>query len=407
MLNISEPEPIESGFFAKPIFNLAFRSFFLLASLFSIFSLLAWASTLNGLMQLPSTGLSGLIWHTHEMLFAFAATVAVGFILTAVQTWTGVSSVKGKPLAILIFVWLLTRALIWTNTELAIYLAITTSFIWWVLVIRHFSRIVFSANNQRNYLFIQVLTAIACLNLTILVADINGYSALALHLARTAVLLFCLLMTLVGGRVIPFFTVRGAGTPPAGSITLLEKILLPLMTLSAALYAISYLAELSFIIGILLIMVAVIQFIRVSKWHSLKTVSVPLLWSLHVSYLAMPIGLILMGASYFTQAVSFSSGLHTVTVGAIGLMILAMMSRVSLGHTGRKLEIKPIVTLSFIAMVLATVVRVVMPELGLHMMGWTISALLWCFAFVCFLLVYMPILFAPRADLSSHIKAKT
>ncbi len=401
MLNINEPEPVESGLFAKPIFNLAFRSFFLLASLFSIFSLAMWASALNGLLQLSTSGLSGLIWHTHEMLFAFAATVAVGFVLTAVQTWTGVSSVKGKPLAMLIAIWLLTRGLIWLNTELSIYAAIITSALWWLLVISQFSRIVFSVNNQRNYLFIPVLTAIACLNLTILIADINSYSALALHLARTAVILFCLLMTLVGGRVIPFFTVRGAGTPPAGSIAILEKTLLPLMALTTALYALSYLIELSLIIGTMLILVALIQLVRISKWHSLKTLSVPLLWSLHISYLAMPVGLLLMGSSYFTASVSFSSGLHTVTVGAIGLMILAMMSRVALGHTGRKLEIKPVITLSFVAMVLATILRVLLPEMGMHIMGWTLSALLWCFAFVCFLLVYVPILSAPRADLTA------
>lgn len=399
MLNISEPEKVEVGFFAKPIFNLAFRSLFLLAALFSSLSLVIWIASLNGWSLLSSTGLSSLVWHTHEMLFAFAATVAVGFVLTAVQTWTGVSSVKGRPLAMLIALWLMTRLLIWLNTEASIYLAIVSSAIWWSLVIVQFSGIVFRANNQRNYLFIPILSVLACLNLTMLIADINGFSPLAMHLAKTAVLLFCLIMTLVGGRVIPFFTVRGANTPPAGNIALLEKLLMPLLALTVALYALSYLLEITVVVGAMLIIIGALQIIRLSLWHPFKTASVPLLWSLHISYLAMALGLIIMGVSYFTFSLTFSAGLHTITVGAMGLMILAMMSRVSLGHTGRKLELKKIITFAFVLMVLATLVRVLLPEFGLHLFGWTFSAILWCCAFSSFLWVYTPILFAPRADL--------
>lgn len=399
MINITEPEKVEPGVFGKPIFNLAFRSFFLMAALFSSLGLAVWSLNLNGISLLSTSGLSALVWHTHEMLFAFAATVAVGFVLTAVQTWTGVSSLKGKPLALLVAIWFLIRAMIWLNTELSIYLAMAASALWWLLVIVSFSRIVFQVNNQRNYLFIPILTVLACLNLGLLITDLLGYSALAMHLAKTVVIMFCLIMTLVGGRVIPFFTARGANTPPVEAIPLLEKVMMPLSSLAVAIYAASFVVSMPNIVGVVLLLLGFVQLIRLSRWHSFKTAKVPLLWSLHISYLAMALGLLLMGASYFITDIVFSSGLHLVTIGAMGLMILAMMSRVSLGHTGRKLEVKKVISLSFALLAIAAVVRVVMPLMGMHLAGWSLSTLLWCAAFGCFLWIYTPILFAPRQDM--------
>lgn len=399
MINITEPEKVEPGVFGKPIFNLAFRSFFLLAALFSSLGLIIWSLNLNGMSLLPETGLSALVWHTHEMLFAFSATVAVGFVMTAVQTWTGVSSIKGKPLALLVAIWILIRGLIWVNTEVSIMLAIVTSALWWLIVIVSFSRIVFQANNQRNYLFIPILTVLACLNVGLLLTDIMGYSALAMHLAKTVVIMFCLIMALVGGRVIPFFTVRGANTPPAEAIPLIEKLMMPLSSIAVATFVVSFLVPMPFVVGSVLLLLGFVQVIRISRWHSFKTLKVPLLWSLHISYFAMALGLLFMGASYFINEITFSSGLHLVTIGAMGLMILAMMSRVSLGHTGRKLEVKPIISLSFALLVVAAIVRVIMPIMGMHLLGWSASAILWCIAFGCFLLVYTPILFAPRQDM--------
>ena len=397
MLNITEPEPKQSGFFAHPIWNLAFRSLFLLAALFSSASLAIWLLTLKGLPLLNATGLSAMIWHTHEMLFAFGATVAVGFVLTAVQTWTGVSSVKGKAMFVLVALWLTIRALIWLNSHTSIILAIGVSLVWWGIVIVKFSQIVFQVNNQRNYLFIPIFAVLACLNITILVADLLGYAPLALHLAKTAVLLFCVIMTLVGGRVIPFFTARGANTAPVEAITWLERALLPLSALLVAFYAGSYLFNMA-LLPYGFIAVGSLQVLRVSRWHTIKTITVPLLWSLHLSYLFMACGLILAGCSYFISALTFSSALHLITVGAMGLMILAMMSRVSLGHTGRKLQIRPIIGFAFIALAFAALVRSLLPIFGYHMFAWSISGFLWMLAFVCFLWVYLPILSKARVD---------
>ena len=397
IISISEPEQPDT-WYNKAILQLAFRSFFLLGALSSVVALSAWVLTLNGIVIIEQGGLSALVWHTHEMIFAFAATVAVGFILTAVQTWTGVASVKGKTLALLISLWLVIRGAIYINSDVSIYLALVCSGLWWALVIFHYSRIVFTANNQRNYLFIPVLAVIAVLNLTILLADMFEATALALHLAKTAVFMFCLLMTIIGGRVIPFFTHRGANTDPIESLPLVEKLVVPCTALCALGYALSIVIDTSLPLVILLSFTGLLQVLRLSRWHSSKTISVPLLWSLHLSYLFMAFGLLLMAVSLVSGAVTSSVAIHLITVGAMGLMILAMMSRVSLGHTGRPLQVHPLITLAFALMAGATLARVLLPMFAEYLLGWNLSALLWVLAFALFVGIYGPILFAKRLD---------
>lgn len=396
MLNISEPQPQSKGLFASAIFDLAFRSFFLLGSGLSCLALLLWLGQLHGLISLNQTGLSAIVWHTHEMLFGFAATIAVGFILTAVQTWTGASSVKGQALAILIAIWLLIRSLIWFNSALSVRLALLCTTIWWLLVILHFARLVLATDNQRNYLFIPILSVMAILNVSLLIADIWQQPQLALHLAKTMVLLFCMVMTLVAGRVIPFFTTRGANTEPSCPIPLLERYLLPYSAVVTLLYALSYLFTIDYIVATSLIVLGLLQLLRFSRWHSLQTLNIALLWSLHLAYLNMALGLILLGCSYFWHFLTFSSALHFITLGAMALMILAMISRVSLGHTGRQLVLPKYMASAFALLALAALLRSLLPSLGYYYWGWGLSAACWIFAFACFIWRYSSMLFKPR-----------
>ena len=230
MLNISEPKPEgnkQSSFSSFPIFELLFRSYFLLGMAASIISLVVWIGFLTGHSISGDSGLSPIIWHVHEMLFGFAATIAVGFILTAVQTWTGRASLSGMHVFFLIILWLLVRVLLWINSEVTIPFAILGQLLWWLYIIVSFTRIVVGSRNRRNYIFIPLLLTLATINIIILLADIFGNNALAIHLARTVVLLFTLLMSIIGGRVIPMFTVNGAKTLPIENIPVIEKLILP------------------------------------------------------------------------------------------------------------------------------------------------------------------------------------
>ena len=141
---------------------------------------------------------------------------------------------------------------------------------------------------------------------------------------------------------------------------------------------------------------ALLHLIRMSRWRSKATLKVSLLWSLHLAYFFMALGLLLLGSSYFNIGITFSAGLHLITVGAIGLMILAMMSRVSLGHTGRLLTTKPIINIAFMLMVFSAMSRVLLPLFNFTQAAWLLSAFLWCLAGLIFIYTYWPILTSAR-----------
>jgi uncharacterized protein involved in response to NO len=401
MLNIIEPikeqAPLKTNRLVdNAFFDLLFRSYFILATLTSAISMLIWLAYLSGSYTMTKHGLSPLIWHTHEMLFGFAATIAVAFILTAVQTWTGLPTIRGKAVFALVVLWCAIRILLWINTELTVQLAICAQLAWWLTTPGVFTRLVVKGHNRRNYLFIPLLSVMAAINLGILIAELQGNTGLAQHLAKSVVLLFTLLMAVVGGRVIPFFTISGAKTAAINNHPLIERLLLPTAILGIATFLVGYFVTLPFTPAGLMIMGSALHFARLSRWRSIETLGMTLLWPLHLAYFFMSLGLLLLGLSYFGLGITFSSALHLITVGAIGLMILAMMSRVSLGHTGRLLQPKKMVSIALIAMSLAALVRAFLPLFDLPQFAWQLSTVLWCFACTIFIKIYWPILTAAK-----------
>ena len=270
------------------------------------------------------------------------------------------------------------------------------SLLWWAAIVFTFTRIVFSAGNVRNYLFVPMLMALATLNAATLVLALMGEHLIALHLIRSAVLLFTLLIGVVGGRVIPFFTARGANIDAQTPMVWAEKIQLPLTVTCLVVFITSLFELLPFSPAILLIVTGGVHLIRMKTWSSLSTYTIPLLWSLHSAYAFMGLGLSALGLSYYIDTLLFSNALHLITLGAIGLMILAMISRVSLGHTGRKLNVKPQITAAFICLVGATLLRFTLTLTGHAFIGWALSAALWVASFTIFFFIYWPVLSAPR-----------
>ena len=397
-MQISEPKKnTEQGRgLNHPVWQLAFRAFFLAGAAFSAISVGLWVLQLVDEVSLPQAVLPSLVWHAHEMIFGFAALIAVGFILTAVQTWTGRPSIKGLPVMILLFVWALIRGLLFVNTSETVLLALALLLSWWGYVVATYASIVITAHNRRNYLFIPLLVALGSLDLISLSLAFIGKYDVSMHLMRSAVLLFTVIMGVVGGRVIPFFTVRGANTQVKDSLPWLEKSLLPVAISGISVFILGYFITLPFTPAALMILAGMLHLIRMTRWSSATTLSVPLLWSLHISYALMALGLIALGLSYQVAILSFSSALHLITLGAIGLMIIAMMSRVSLGHTGRMLVVKPQIVIAFLCLITAALLRFVLPILGLPLEAWVFSAVLWVIAFSIFFITYWPVLTAPR-----------
>lgn len=392
-----------------PALDLPFRSYFLLAVACSMFSLAIWAAYFNGYFTFSYNSISPLAWHIHEMIFGFGATVAVGFVLTAAQTWTGQPSIKGFSVLAFIGLWLLVRVALLANLPSTIIVAIILQTVWWLGAIVVFTQLVLKSKNRRNYLFIPLLSVLMLLNITLLLLDFNGHYELIRHIARTSVLMFCLLMGILGGRVIPFFTVSGAKLSPIKVPNWLTPLLTIISISGVLVFFSSAFIDLPFSPAGLMITSGLLHLIRQSYWRSFYTKNITLLWSLHLANFSLGLGLILLGISYlpsnnlgFTALViPFGDALHLITIAAMALMIFSMMSRVSLGHTGRALIPSKLVSWIFILIIISALARAILPSLSMMpLLSWNISAFAWLIAGVLFLKVYFPILIAKKVEKS-------
>lgn len=220
---------------------------------------------------------------------------------------------------------------------------------------------------------------------------------LAAHLSHSMIVLFTLLMGLIGGRVIPFFTARS--TQAKQDATPQLNILLSAVgVLGTALFIFSGFIKPQFSPGWLMLVAGGLHLLRLRFWFVPGLFRQPLLWSLHGSYLLMAVGLTLMGLSLLTGWVNFTDMLHLVAVGAMGSMMLAMMARVSLGHTGRPLVARSLIASSFALLLFAGLCRASAFLLGIPLVLWQFSSALWLAAFLIFIWVYWPILTTARLD---------
>lgn len=392
-----QPEILEKEQAIIPIFRLAFRPFFLLPALLSIVAVLLWITVLHGNLNWQAV-LPANIWHGHEMIFGFAASVAVGFLLSAAQTWTGIRSINGWKLAVMVFFWLTARIALFSSTASVLIFGMISEAIWWLFAISYLAYMVIKSNNRRNLIFIPLLSIIMILDLATLWLALMGNPGLSSHLSYAAVFMMTFFVTVVGGRVIPFFTTRALNLPTIKGNLLLESLIALMMATTFMTFIASYFFAINALLATLLMITGCLQIARMCSWQTKKTAKTPLLWSLHLSYLNMGIGFITMGVSYLTTAISFSSAIHIVTVGTIGTMIIAMMSRVSLGHTGRALQINAWISSSFIILLIATLVRFLLPTLNLFMSGYILAASCWAIGFIIFIIYYTPILITARPD---------
>lgn len=392
-----QPEILEKEQAIPPVLRLAFRPFFLLPALLSILALLAWICVLQGKLNWNSL-LPANIWHGHEMIFGFAATVAVGFLLSAAQTWTGIRSINSWKLAAIVLFWLIARVTLLSSSIPVLMIGTASEALWWLGAISYLAYMVVKSNNQRNLIFIPLLSLIMGLDIaTLMFAFVENYS-LSTHLAYTAVFMITCVVTIVGGRVIPFFTSRALNLATIKGNLVLERIIALAMMVTFVSFVSSYYLDVTILLSILFMMTGVLQLLRMINWQTCKTFKTPLLWALHLSYINMGLGFISIGLSYITTGIGFSSSVHIITVGTIGTMIIAMMSRVSLGHTGRALQINTWISCSFILLLSATLFRVLLPILGLFSTGYLLAAFCWAIGFSIYLIYYSPMLLTARPD---------
>ncbi|WP_133406618.1 NnrS family protein [Parashewanella tropica] len=386
MINIDEPAHKQ---FRPAIFRLGFRPFFLFGSIFSVFALGLWAMTLSGKINFQPHG-NPIWWHGHEMIFGFVSAIVVGFLLTAVQNWTGQPGLKGWPLIGLFTLWLLGRLVLLSSSLLPLSVAATIDLLFLPMASLVLFNSVYKVKQWRNLIFVPVLLLLTLMNLLSYLGSFTADIALMNTALYGAVIIITFIVALLGGRVIPFFTDRASDWQRTPSIPALE--IATIVTLGMTLLA--FFSGHELVLQITSALAGLVILIRWNRWGWKHTFKVPLLWSLHFSFIFIPIGLFLIAAG-----LPISVGLHSLTVGGMGGMILAMMARVSLGHTGRQLVPPKPVIFGFALMILATIARIVagiVPSLYLPLIA--AAVVFWCIAFGLFILFYAPMLMQPRAD---------
>ena len=379
---------------SSPLLQLGFRPFFLLGAALAAIAVPIWIGALLGHWSLPLPTGGWLAWHRHEMVFGFVGAIVAGFLLTAVQTWTGRPSVSGTPLGMLLLLWGLARGSWWLPSAVPLLILNT---VFWLAVTAVMARLLWVVQQRRNYPIVGVLlllTAADSLTLSGVWLNQPGWQQ---HGTLAAVWLVVAMMTLIGGRVIPFFTFRGVGkSEQVAAWPWLDAALL-LGTVAVAVSAATGLPSLQWATGCLLFLLGTGHAVRVWRGFDVGVLRVPLLWSLYLAYAWLIVGCWGMALRAFGVNLPEGQALHAITVGAIGGLILAMMARVSLGHTGRALTLPASFVTAFVLLHLATVLRVIGPSIAYTPAIW-LATLGWMLAFLQFVIVYGPMLCRARVD---------
>jgi uncharacterized protein involved in response to NO len=380
-------------------FAYGFRPFFLLAGVFAVVSVVSWL-WVHGAGAVPDTRMPPRFWHGHEMIFGFITAAIAGFLLTAVPSWTGNRGFSGAPLVLLAMAWLAGRIAFGLGDSVPFALLAVAELVFLPGALLLVAPSLFRSSNRNTPLLV-VLSAFWTLDALFLYGITTGKLALSSVALRGALGLVLVLITVIGGRIVPAFTrnalAQDGRAAAMRSYPLVEKLVVPVMLT----YAVT---------GMLLpsgpvpawvaLFAAALQGLRYSGWRSVHAASQPIVWILHLAYLWLPVGLALQAAFLFGGFPWAAHWQHALGAGAAGSMILAVMTRASLGHTGRPLQAHPVTVAAYVLLTAAVVVRVFGPALMPASYAAVVmtAGTIWLLAFLLYLVIYAPILVMPRAD---------
>ncbi len=381
------------------LFAYGFRSQFFLAGMAAALLVPMWAWSFIAGTPL-GTGWPPTLWHAHEMLFGFIACAIAGFMLTAIPSWTGQKGFAGRPLMVLAAVWIAARILIATSPAWPAILPalVDLAFLPLLAVL---VMIPLLRSRSRNTPLLAVLGAFWLTDVAFYIGLLRHDAPLALKAVIVGIDITLLLVTVIGGRIVPAFTTsalraQGLNTnlQSRTSLTLLSVLAMVSVIVGDIFWPNSRIA--GWIAGV----AAVLQTLRLAQWRTLLTLRQPLVWILHVAYLWLPVGLALKAAALLGGYAIAAFWLHALTIGALTTMIVAVMTRASLGHTGRPLRVHPLMTLGYVLLIGAALIRVfglLLPGMSYPMVI-AAAAILWTASFLLFIGIYSPILWGPRAD---------
>ncbi|MFS8039024.1 NnrS family protein [Xanthobacter sp. AM11] len=384
-------------FAGAALLSRGFRPFFLGAGVFALAAVAVWPAVFGGDLQLP-TAFAAVDWHAHEMLFGYGAAVVAGFLLTAIPNWTGRLPVAGGALGALAVLWLAGRCAVLVSGLIGWLPAAVIDSAFLAAFGAVVAREVAAGRNWRNVKVVGVVVLLAAANLGFhLEARFTGTASLS---ARAALALIVFLILLVGGRVVPSFTgnwlARQGDTRRPAPFDLGDAATLALAGVALAGWVALPDAQ---AVGIGLLAAGVGALARLARWKGWRTGRDPLVLVLHVAFLLTAAGFLAAGAhAVWPLAVPAAVGLHVWAIGGIGAMTLAMMTRATLGHSGRALSAGRGTQAIYLLIALALMARVAMALVP----GWSMPLMLlaagaWSAGFAGFLLIYGPMLARTRA----------
>jgi uncharacterized protein involved in response to NO len=377
------------------ILSYGFRPFFLGGAIWSAAAMVLFILMLMGRVALP-TAFTPTDWHAHELLYGFLPAIIAGFLLTAIPNWTGRLPVAGMPLGGLFAIWLAGRIAVATSSLIGPAAAAFADLSFLIALGFIVGREIIAGKNTGNLKVLALVALLGAGNLTFHIEAATGGTAN--YGKRLGIAAAILLITLVGGRIVPSFTRnwlarRGAANLPAqfgkfdlatiaaSAIALLAWVAAPESLITAAACALA----------------GLFQFARLARWNGYRTFAEPLVFVLHVGYIFLPIGFLLVAlSSVFPGSVPAVAAIHAWTAGAIGIMTLAVMTRASLGHTGQPLAASTSVLAIYVSVAIGAAARLmaafgIEPDLTLNT-----AAAGWTLAFLGFALAFGRLLAQPR-----------
>jgi uncharacterized protein involved in response to NO len=368
------------------LFELGFRPFYLLAALMATVNIPVWVAQWKGV--LPQANYSGaMAWHAHEMVFGFAAAVITGFLFTAARNWTGLQTPDGPRLAGLAALWLAGRIVMLTGPGLlallvdGAFLPLVALGLWFPL----------KRSGNRNLFFVGLLLLFALANLLFHLSQLGVIASAPALAARAALFLVVVIVSVMSGRVTPASTqnaIRGARI----------RRYRHLDTAAIATLALALAAQLSgtpaWLLGPLALVAAALNAVRLAFWDPLCTRHAPILWILHLSYVWIPIGLLLAALSALNFGVPVVLSVHALAVGVVGGTIMGMITRTARGHAGYPLRVGRTETTAYVLVHLGAVLRVFGPLAApSYYSAWIVAGgTAWSTAFLTYLIVYWPML---------------
>ncbi|HEY0064115.1 MAG TPA: NnrS family protein [Telluria sp.] len=389
LLHIDQPGAAPHTYTGPAWLALGFRPFYLAGAAFAALAIPLWLAVYYG--RLPGINL-GVAWHMHEMVFGFVIAIVIGFMYTAGRNWTGLWTPRGPWLACIATVWLAGRVALLLPPSLATA-ALDALFL--PLAAWPMYRVLARSGNQRNMVLVVVLVLLTVANLAFHAAQLGMLALSPMQPVYAAIMLIVVIETIIGGRVIPNFT--------ANAVPGVKTVPRPLLERGAM--ALTILAGLAWVLQLPGLLAAPLAFgaalaqgARLALWQPWRTATRPLLWILHISYAWIPLGLAMLGLAQL-GLVTTSAAVHLLAIGALAGLIVGMITRTALGHTGRPLAASGIDTLMYALMQIAVLAR-----LAAALTDWQRDALLllagvsWTLTFLIYLAVYGPRLLAPRID---------